>query len=98
MKTDQNTFTLKIELPPEVIHKLELVITETITRTLHQHVASIKSEPMMVTRKEAAKILRVTLPTLRVYELQGRLVPKRSGKRVLYTRMEIDRYIDSLRA
>lgn len=81
-----------------MIARLENVITETITRTIEQHVANIKAEPKMFTRKEAASALRITLPTLRVYELQGRLIPKRAGKRVLYSKEAIENFIASLRS
>jgi hypothetical protein len=92
----ENIITLKITLPPEVIKNLEAVIVETVTKTLADHIDKIKAEPKMYTRKEAAGILRLTLPTLRVYEVQGRLIPKRAGKRVLYTKEAIDKFITSL--
>ena len=76
----ENSINLKIDLPQEVISRLEQVIVETVTRTIQRHVSDIKSEPKMFTRKEAAKTLRITLPTLRVYEIQGRLMPKRAGR------------------
>lgn len=93
----ENSIILKIELPKEVINKLESLIIETVTRTLNQHVESIKAEPKMYTRKEAANALRITLQTLRVYEIQGRLIPRRAGKRVLYTKQDIETFIGSLR-
>jgi hypothetical protein len=93
----ENSINLKIDLPPDLIKKLENVIIETVTKTLQEHVASIKAEPKMYTRKEAASALRVTLPTLRVYEVQGKLIPKRAGKRVLYTKKDIEAFIASLR-
>lgn len=93
----ENTFTLKIELPKEVINKLETVIINAVTRTLTEHIEKIKAEPKMLTRKEAAALLRITLPTLRVYELQGRLLPKRAGRRVLYTKRDIEAFIETLR-
>lgn len=93
----ENFINLKIDLPDDLIQKLEKVIVDTVTRTLQQRVADIKAEPKMYTRKEAANALRITLPTLRQYEIQGRLVPKRAGKRVLYTKNDIDLFIASLR-
>jgi hypothetical protein len=92
-----NAINLKIDLPLDIIQKLETVIIETVTRTLQQHVSNIKAEPKMYTRKEAATALRITLPTLRLYEIQGRLIPKRAGKRVLYTKHDIEAFIASLR-
>jgi len=93
----ENSINLKIDLPLDIIQKLENVIIETVTRTLRQHVSNIKAEPKMYTRKEAANVLRITLPTLRVYEIQGRLIPKRAGKRVLYAKDDIEAFIASLR-
>lgn len=93
----ENSINLKIDLPQDTLRKLEAVIIETVTKTLEKHVASIKAEPKMLTRKEAASALRITLPTLRVYEVQGKLMPKRAGKRVLYTKEDIEEFIASLR-
>jgi hypothetical protein len=69
----------------------------TADQYLVEHIANIKAEPKMYTRKEAASALRVTLPTLRVYEIQGKLIPKRAGKRVLYSKEAIENFIASLR-
>ncbi|MFZ6011741.1 MAG: MerR family transcriptional regulator [Bacteroidota bacterium] len=93
----ENSINLKIELPQDVIKKLESIIIETVTKTIQQHVGDIKTEPKMFTRKEAASALRITLQTLRVYEIQGRLLPKRAGKRVLYKQEDIEAFIGSLR-
>lgn len=92
----ENLIHIRIELPQEVINKLEFVIVETVTRTIKAHVDNIREEPKMYTRKEAAQALRITLPTLRQYEIQGRLIPKRSGKRVLYPKHVIERFIAAL--
>jgi DNA-binding transcriptional MerR regulator len=51
----------------------------------------------MFTRKKAANALRITFPTLRIYELQGKLTPKRAGKRVLYRKEDIENFIDSFK-
>ena len=92
----ENLINIKIELPQEVLNKLESVIIETVTRTIKQEVDNIKEEPKMYTRKEAASTLRITLPTLRLYEIQGRLIPKRAGKRVLYPKQAIELFISTL--
>lgn len=59
----ENSINLKIDLPPDIIKKLENVIIETVTKPLQEHVANIKAEPKMYTRKEAANALRITLQT-----------------------------------
>jgi hypothetical protein len=93
----ENIVMLRIELPKDVIENLQRIITETVIRALSDHVDKVKTEPKLYSRKEVAKQLQVTLPTLRVYELQGRLVPKRAGKRVLYTKQAIEDFIETLR-
>ena len=93
----ENNIILKIDLPQETISALQSVIIETVRNALYQHVTDIKTEPKMYTRKEAAAALRITLPTLRVYEVQGRLIPKRAGKSVLYTKEILEAFIASLR-
>lgn len=92
----ENLINIRIELPQEIIDKLEFVIIETVTKTIKAQVDNIKEEPKMYTRKEAAQALRITLPTLRQYEIQGRLIPKRAGKRVLYPKHVIERFIAAL--
>ncbi len=92
----ENSINIQVELPQVVIDKLQSVIIETVKNTLKQHMDDIKAEPKMFTRKETAKSLRITLPTLRAYEIQGRLVPKRAGKRVLYHKADIDSFLADL--
>lgn len=92
----ENSINIKIELPKEIFTKLESVIVETVTKTIRQQANIITAEPKMYTRKETAEALRITLPTLRQYELQGRLIPKRAGKRVLYSKQSIDQFIAAL--
>jgi hypothetical protein len=91
-----NPINIKIELPQEVVKKPEPVIIETATKTIKANVENIGEEPKMYTRKEAAQALRITLPTLRQYEIQGRLIPKRAGKRVLYPKPVIEHFIAAL--
>jgi hypothetical protein len=43
----ENLINIKIELPQEVINKIESVIVETVTKTIKQHVDNIKAEPKM---------------------------------------------------
>ena len=50
----EDLINIRIELPQEVIKKLEFVIIETVTKTIKAHVDNIREEPKMYTRKEAA--------------------------------------------
>lgn len=87
--------TIQIQLPEDVFTRLESTITSTVERALRDHVAKVQAQPNRLTRVEAAKALRVTLPTLRTYELLGRLKPKRAGRRVLYDEKEIEAFLSS---
>ena len=51
---------------------------------------TVKKEPKFYTRKEAAEILHVTLPTLARITKDGLLASKRVGSRILYEADAID--------
>ena len=96
----ENLINIRIELPQEIIDKLEFVIIETITKTIKAQVDNIREEPKIYTRKEAAQALRITYlllyPPFVNMKIQGRLIPKRPGKRVLYPKHVIEHFIASL--
>jgi len=52
----------------------------------------LKANPQneYITRAEAAKILRISLPTLRSWTLSGRLKSYRVGSRVRYKKTEVE--------
>ena len=52
-------------------------------------------EPRYYSRIEAAKILRITLPTLANLTSNGRLTAKKVGRRVLYDSAQIDALVAS---
>ncbi len=54
-----------------------------------------EKEPRFYTRKEAAELLHVTLPTLNEYTKQGRLKSKHINGRVLYDANEIDSAVEN---
>ena len=62
------------------------IIDEIVDRVL----AASKKEPKFYTRKEAAEILHVTLPTLARITKDGLLASKRVGSRILYEADAID--------
>ena len=67
------------------------IIDEIVDR-VSERVLSItaKKEPKFYTRKEAAEILHVTLPTLARITKDGLLISKRVGSRILYEADAID--------
>ena len=49
-----------------------------------------KEEPQYLTRKEAAKFLKISVPTLHNYTMTGRLNAFRMGRRVLYKMEDLE--------
>lgn len=89
--------TIKISLPDDVYNQLADTITRTVEKCLNERMSKINAAPVLRSRDETKAILQVTLPTLRNYEIQGKLMPKRSGRRVLYDQRDIDAFLNSNR-
>lgn len=85
---------LEVNLPDEIYTKIEQVIIETLNREIKK----IQESPKKLTREETAKHLKISLPTLRQREIEGILVPERSGKRVLYDQRTIEQYLKNTSA
>lgn len=66
------------------------IIDEIVDRVSERVLAASKKEPKFYTRKEAAEILHVTLPTLARITKDGLLASKRVGSRILYEADAID--------
>ena len=66
------------------------IIDEIVDRVSERVLAASKKEPKFYTRKETAKILHVTLPTLARLTKDGLLASKRVGSRILYEADAID--------
>lgn len=49
-----------------------------------------ESKEQFLTRAEVSKLLKVSLVTLHNWQKSGELVPKKIGKRVLYSRVEVE--------
>jgi excisionase family DNA binding protein len=65
-------------------------ITKAVSQELAARLPSDKSgADDLLSREEAAKLLRITLPTLRKRTKEGRLRGYRMGARVLYRRSEV---------
>jgi len=89
----KNEVKFIVDLPEEVLQKIEQTIVETLDRVLSQRVESILVKPKNLTRSEAAKKLRVSLPTLSAYERQGLIKAQRIGRRVTFREADIDAYL-----
>lgn len=80
----------------------QVIVTGTTVESLIQEIAQAVSRELtsltpvprseqddLLSREEAAKLLRITLPTLRNRTKEGRLKGHRMGNRVLYLRSEV---------
>ena len=67
-------------------------VIDVIVDRVSERILSVtaKKEPKFYTRKEAAEILHVTLPTLARITKDGLLISKRVGSRILYEADAID--------
>jgi excisionase family DNA binding protein len=56
-----------------------------------------KEEPKYLTRKEAATLIHITLPTLRKWVVNGTIQERRIGSRILYSEDELSQAIKDRR-
>ena len=72
-------------------------LKELISKTIQEQIGKIQEPPPkteLITRKEAAEMLGVSLPTLHCWTKDGRIPAYRIGNRVRYKREEV---LNSLR-
>lgn len=75
------------------LEDLERMIDRAIKVRMEAFYESIRTKPeVLIKRKEAARLLGVSLPTLDAYGRVGILHPKHVGGRVFYTQSEIEKY------
>lgn len=73
------------------IQDLEELVQSSISAALRQHQPTITvDQDEWLTRDEAARMLHVSLPTLREFERRRELLPARIGRRVLYSRRTVE--------
>lgn len=73
--------TLLHEVSPE---KFKADILAGVRKIILEHLKKNNSPERLLNRKEVAKVLSISLPTLRGYVKRGLLVEHRIGSRVLY--------------
>ncbi len=69
---------------------LELLISNVVDKKLLSFQPVIQDPDELITRKQAAKILGVSLPTLSYFVKTGKLVAYRVGANVRFKRSEIE--------
>lgn len=91
------SITFHIQIPQQVYDELKVFIESTIANSLQQHIDKINAAPVFLTRDEAAKKLRISLPTLDRHLDENRIESKRAGKRILIPLQAIEAFIQNHR-
>ena len=74
------------------------IIAEVVEEVLCRVIGNQpKEEPKYLTRKEAATLIHITLPTLRKWVLNGTIQERRIGSRILYSEDELSQAIKDRR-
>lgn len=76
-------------IPTEELEKLVLKSVNMAIQPLISSHKNVENEDLLITRKEAADLLHISLTTLDTYTKQGLLVRYKVGHRVLYKKSEI---------
>ena len=86
---------IKIELviSESFLTQLDEHIKKSVAEALAQNVESIKSEQTKLTREEACKMLKISLPTLSKHIKDETIRAQRIGRRVLIPISEIENYL-----
>ena len=85
-----NAMTLALA---SVLERVAEMVAERVTLKVKAEIDP--PSPKYYNRKEAAEMLRVSLPTLAALTDKGRITAKRVARRVLYSADEIDRLVES---
>jgi excisionase family DNA binding protein len=87
---------------PIQLSELEMLINRAVEKTIQQAVEKAiekklapKPSDELITREEAAELLRVTLPTLHNWTKAGRLPFYKIASRVRYKRADIEKLFES---
>lgn len=91
--TDNKQFINSVLIQGATLSDIERMVNRAVDARMKAFYESIKEKPpVMIKRKEAAKMLGVSLPTLDQYSKFGILHPKHLGGRVFYDEAEIEKY------
>jgi hypothetical protein len=86
---------IELTIPEEFYNRLEDLIDRRVEAALQKNLAMINAKPVKLTRLEVCERLRITTPTLNKMEKDGRLIPERAGRRVLYDQRSIESFLQS---
>ena len=77
---------------------LKQIISDAVQEQLRQFQPQQNNEIKYLTRKEVAKLLKISLPTLNEYTKTGKIKAKKLGGRVLYRADEIENSLTEIEA
>ncbi|QJB41725.1 helix-turn-helix domain-containing protein [Chitinophaga oryzae] len=83
------------------LEELKNVISDTVRCELSKHLEVKSQSPKtaeLLTRKEAAQLLGISLPTLLDYTKSGKITGYRLGTRVRYKREELEQSLMQIRS
>ncbi len=83
------------------LEQLKTYISEAVSSELSKHFAAAPLPPQnqeLLTRKEAAKLLSISLPTLLDFTKSGKITGYRIGTRVRYKRSELEQSLKQIRS
>ena len=75
-------------------------LTEIISEAVRDELSQIEKpepEPVFITRKEAAQLLGISLPTLHFWTKDGKIPAFRIGNRVRYKKSEVIESLNKIR-
>jgi excisionase family DNA binding protein len=90
----------EIILTPISLTDLKTVISEAVRIELKNELQTLspKQPEELLTRKETAEILGISLPTLHEWTISGKIPAYRIGSRVRYKRGEIEQSLNKIRS
>ena len=92
--TDNSQLVNSVLIQGATLADIERMIDRAVARRIEDFYESVRSKPSpLVRRKEAARMLGVSLPTLDNYGKYGILHPRHVGGRIYYVQSEIDTYL-----
>lgn len=89
-----------IILTPISLSDLKTAISEAIRAEIKNELQTLspKQPEELLTRKETAEILGISLPTLHEWTISGKIPAYRIGSRVRYKRGEIEQSLNKIRS
>lgn len=85
---------IELEIPEHLIVNLENRLAQKLNQILEERVKMIHARSVKLTRAEASKRLRISLPTIDKHVKEGLLKAERAGRIILFDEAEVNRFIN----